>query len=47
MNLNEMVVVVTGATGDTAGELLNQLSGKTKDLISTVRSSKIQFICKV
>lgn len=43
MKLNEMVVVVTGATGDTAGEFLNQLSGKTKDLIGTVRSSKMQF----
>ena len=46
MKLNDMVVVVTGATGDTAGELLNQLSGKTKDLISTVRSTKMQISFK-
>ena len=40
MQLNEMVVVVTGGTGDTAVEVINQLRNKTKHLAVTLRNTK-------
>ncbi len=46
MKLEEMVVVITGATGDTAQELINIISGKVKHVISTVRSTNNQLSFK-
>jgi len=46
MKIKEMVVVITGGTGDTAIEVINQLKNKTKHLVVTLRNTNKQIELK-